>query len=195
MIKESKGLSFIEFLLVSVFLAILGILIIPRFFTSSETSRYSAHLKEVNQINTQIEAFYFKFGDYPKDMIPSSWEGPKGEPSTDFFPFGIPQVTIYGDEWKIINGRVHARKKQDVKKTKDMSLHTKERLTINDSIKRYFTAYKEYPKGMLNADWIGPYGESYRLFYKEGVPDKCNQGTQWTLLDGQIDTSLHIGHE
>ena len=197
MIKHDSGLSFIEFLLAALFITVLGFVLIPRFFTSSDTSRYSAHLKEVKHINSQLEAYYFKHSSYPSSMDETSWKGKNGEPATVFFPFGVPRISVYGKEWEIINGRVYADKNQifPSKKSKKHVLHVQNRLIIEDTIKRYYLTYNVFPKGMTNSDWIGPFGDSFRVFFPEGVPNTCNQGATWNISNGEIELSGHELHE
>lgn len=195
--SSKSGLSFIEFLFALLCLVILGFFVVPRFFSSSDTSRYSAHLKEVNEINTQLENYRFKYNTYPSSMTDAAWKGPNGEPSTDFFPFGVPQSNVYGNSFDIVNGRVYAEKKGTSfqKKSKKKMEHKEARDHIDSVITRYYAKYKEYPKGMHNANWIGPMGDSFRVFFPDGVPRTCNEGTEWAILNGKLDTTHHEGHE
>ena len=98
--RKKSGFTLIEMLIVITIIAILAGIVLPRFASTSDSAKKSAHKAERQNINGQIEIYYFNSGTYPADMTSGSW----AEGAHDYkyyFPDGVPVSCNQGTAWAI----------------------------------------------------------------------------------------------
>ena len=180
-------------------LAIMGAFLLPRFFSSSETGRYVAHQEQRRQINEQVQRFYFDYGYYPTGMTKADWTGPDAVSYKNYFEGSFPHKCSFDIPWTLRGGRVdmvgHVGHEEDA--PPDPDEHQRARIFINKRISQYYDKFGVYPESMTNAGWIGPDGETFRLFFPEGVPETCPNGLPWHIDSelGRLSEESHQGHE
>ena len=94
---DNKGFTLMEMLIVVTIIGILAAIVIPRFVTSSAQAKANAHRADRQQINAQIELFYFVNGSYPNSMSNEAW----GDDFTDYFPEGVPTGCNQSSAWQL----------------------------------------------------------------------------------------------
>lgn len=65
LLRNQKGFSLIELLIVIGILAILAVIIIPRFADTGEDSRIAANSANVSLLQSAVERYHFDSGKYP----------------------------------------------------------------------------------------------------------------------------------
>ena len=100
--NAEKGFTLMEMLIVVTIIGILAAIVIPRFVTSSKQAKANAHRADRQQINSQVELFFFVNGAYPTGMTNGGW----GTSFTDFFPEGVPTGCNQGSPWTLSSGRL-----------------------------------------------------------------------------------------
>ncbi len=65
LLRNQKGFSLIELLIVIGILAILAVIIIPRFADTGEDSRKAANSANVSLLQSAVERYHFDTGKYP----------------------------------------------------------------------------------------------------------------------------------
>lgn len=102
--KNQDGFTLMEMLIVVTIIGILSAIILPRFITSSAAAKQSAYEAERQTINSQLELYYFHFGEYPSAMSNEGWgtgdENANGRIDyQEFWPEGVPTADIYENPW------------------------------------------------------------------------------------------------
>lgn len=100
--NTERGFTLMEMLIVVTIIGILASVVIPRFVTSSKQAKANAHKADRQQLNSQIELYFFVNGTYPSAMTNAGW----GSNFTDYFPEGVPTGCNQGTPWTISAGRV-----------------------------------------------------------------------------------------
>jgi general secretion pathway protein G len=100
--NHEKGFTLMEMLIVVTIIGILAAVIIPRFVTSSKQAKANAHRADRQQLNSQVELYFFVNGTYPSAMTNEGW----GDTFTDYFPEGVPTGCNQGTAWTIAAGRI-----------------------------------------------------------------------------------------
>ena len=95
-----NGFTLIEMLIVVTIIGILAGIVLPRFQVSSDSARKSAHTIDRQNINAQIELYYFNTGQYPTAMTESAWSQ-NSQNDADYFPDGVPVTCNQGIAWTI----------------------------------------------------------------------------------------------
>lgn len=88
MIKNTKGMTLIEVLLVVILVSILAAIIIPRFSIGSLQARVQSCEMNRAIINTMIETWYFTEGTWPKQDLQTM------KTNKNYFPDGIPTCPV-----------------------------------------------------------------------------------------------------
>jgi general secretion pathway protein G len=108
--KNKKGFTLIEMLIVVTIIGILAAIIMPRFMSTADTARKNAHKAERQHLNAQIELFYFNTGQWPasgSQMKNEDWDEPLSGGGKDagsykkYFPDGIPATCNQDKSWII----------------------------------------------------------------------------------------------
>lgn len=109
--KKENGFTLIEMLIVVTIIGILAAIIMPRFMSSADTAKKSAHKASRQHINAQIELYYFNTGKYPAtgaQMQPADWVEPEGTATSNlkYFPDEFPTKCNQDESW-IISATTH----------------------------------------------------------------------------------------
>jgi type II secretion system protein G len=104
-IKNHLGFTLIEMLIVVTIIGILAAIVMPRFLSTADTARKSAHKTDRQHINSQVELYYFNTGSWPAAGALSNdqWKEPNGEATSwqKYFPDGVPVTCNQGEAWTI----------------------------------------------------------------------------------------------
>jgi general secretion pathway protein G len=87
-IKEGRGFTLIEVMLVVILLSILAAIVIPRYAVSTKQAKVQACEMQRSIINKQVEQFYFVEGTWPLEDMSDI----KIQPN--YFPDGIPTCPV-----------------------------------------------------------------------------------------------------
>jgi general secretion pathway protein G len=87
--KKKRSFTLIELLLVVLILSALAAIAIPRMLGSAEDAKAAVCDTQVNTINTQIELFRAKTGDWPTALTAVTGDADTAT-VTDYFPDGEP---------------------------------------------------------------------------------------------------------
>lgn len=68
MIKNDKGFTLIELMVVVVILGILAAIAIPRFVDRRADAEDAAKAANIKILQTAVDMYYFELGDYPTDL-------------------------------------------------------------------------------------------------------------------------------
>lgn len=102
--RNSRGFTLIEMLIVVTIIGILAAIVMPRFLSSSDQAKKNAHKTERQNINAQLELYYFDNGSYPTAMTEAGWGG--AQKAGQSFPDGVPAECNQGAAYTIDNGRI-----------------------------------------------------------------------------------------
>ena len=76
----------------------------------------------------------------------------------------------------------------------EINAHAAERAYLDAKLELYYFKYQTYPisdgTGSIS-DWT----TDVDSFFPDGLPEECNKGISWEVLDGEIDMSGHETHE
>ena len=106
-LKNQTGFTLMEMLIVVTIIAILAAIVLPRFVTSSGQAKKSVHRSERQTINSQLELYFFHFGDYPAAMTDAGWglgdaDGNGKSPDwQEYWPEHVPTACNQGGAWTI----------------------------------------------------------------------------------------------
>ena len=103
--KNTKGFSLIELLVVLVILGLLGGLVGPRLFTQVDASKVDVALAQIRMLKTALQAYRLDVGRYPDDQYglnplvenrtsDKNWRGPYLEEQLPLDPWGSSFVYI-----------------------------------------------------------------------------------------------------
>lgn len=103
--KQSKGFSLIELLVVLVILGLLGGLVGPRLFTKVDSSKVDTAETQVRMLKAALQTYRLDLGRYPtteeglnalifKPTQATKWEGPYLEEELPMDPWGNPYVYL-----------------------------------------------------------------------------------------------------
>jgi len=82
--KNSKGFTLIETLLIIVLISILAAIVIPRFKLGSTSAKIQSCEMNRSTINTMVETWYFTEGTWPENDLTDI------KTNDNYFPDGIP---------------------------------------------------------------------------------------------------------
>ena len=107
-IKSSqKGFTLMEMLIVVTIIGILSSIVLPRMINSSTNARSNAEQAELQNINAQIELYFFNEESYPSAMTETGWGG--SSTATEYWPDGVPVTSSTGLTFEInANNRAEA---------------------------------------------------------------------------------------
>lgn len=97
--RNKKGLTLIELLIVVIILGALAAIAIPRISTSSRTAKQNACNTNVDTLNTAIEMYKIDNGSYPSQLTDVT-----GDPN--YFDSGDVPTCPYGDAYVYSSNRV-----------------------------------------------------------------------------------------
>jgi len=86
--RNSKGFTLIETLLIIVLISILAAIIIPRFKIGSTQAKIQSCEMNRSIINTMVETWYFTEGTWPYDSLADI------KTNDNYFPDGIPTCPL-----------------------------------------------------------------------------------------------------
>ncbi len=90
--RNRKGLTLIELLIVVIILGALAAIAIPRITTSSTTAKQNACNTNVDTLNTAIEMYHIDNSGYPSALTDVT-----GDPN--YFPDGAPTCPVTGNAY------------------------------------------------------------------------------------------------
>ena len=102
--KNRKGVTLIELLIVVLILAALSAIAIPRISQSAENAKIKACASNIDIINSAIELYYAEHDEYPTDLTVITND-------TSIFPDGAPICPITGTVYSsyLVNNRVSTK--------------------------------------------------------------------------------------
>ena len=100
--KIQKGFTILELLIVVAMIAILALVVYPRFVGASAQAEKSAHKAMRQTLNAQLELYFFEHNKYPVKGHIAKWK----KNIHQYFPDGPPKVCNHGAKWIIESGRV-----------------------------------------------------------------------------------------
>lgn len=97
--KQRKGVTLVELLIVVLILAALAAVAVPRISKSSENARENACATNVDLINSAIEMYFIDEGEYPRNLR-------RVTRNETYFPDGEPECPFDGTYTMGTNHRV-----------------------------------------------------------------------------------------
>ncbi len=100
-IRNRKGFTLVELLIVVLILGALAAIAVPRILGGATSAKANACHTNIDTINSQIELYYAKEGSWPNNLK-------KVTKDTDYFPDGEPICPVTGANYAnaLVNNRV-----------------------------------------------------------------------------------------
>ena len=86
--KQEKGFTLLETMLIVVLISILAAIVIPRFSISAQRAKVQSCEMNRAIVNKQVESFYFMEGTWPIDSLTDI------RTNNNYFPDGIPTCPV-----------------------------------------------------------------------------------------------------